>query len=299
MAIALGRILEFDGTQFADAFGQQPLGVSHTLADHPLLTLEAIADLADRIPLENVERHTGNQPLLNPDGAPDLTGQPSETVLGIETNGCWMVLWFIEQVPEYKQLMDDVLAVAAESVGSREGGMAARRREAFLFLSAPGALTPVHFDPEHNFLLQIRGVKDMNVRAFLDQAVQRVELERYYAGGHRNLAAMPDGETRTFTMHPGDGVYVPPFAPHWVQNGDRPSISLSITFRSRESERFERVHEFNGRLRRVGLHPKPYGASDSSDRVKELAFVTTTGWKKRLAGARALVAGNGHSGHHT
>jgi hypothetical protein len=31
-------------------------------------------------------------------------------------------------------------------------------------------------------------------------------------------------------MPPGDGVYVYPFAPHWVKNGPEPSVSLSITF---------------------------------------------------------------------
>ena len=41
-------------------------------------------------------------------------------------------------------------------------------REGFIFLSAPGSTTPAHTDPEHNFLLQVRGPKEMNVGAFPD-----------------------------------------------------------------------------------------------------------------------------------
>jgi hypothetical protein len=77
------------------------------------------------------------------------------------------------------------------------------------------------------------------------------------------------------------------------------SISLSITFRSRASERLEHVHEFNGQLRRLGLHPKPYGASDRSDRVKELAFIATTGWKKRLVALRGRFSRNGEPSQRT
>ena len=102
---------------------------------------------------------------------------------------------------------------------------------------------------------------------FPDPADQQRELDRYHDGGHRNLSAVPV-DAQTFILEPGRGVYVHPFAPHWVTNRDAVSISLSITFRTRRSEASERAHWLNARLRRVGLHPRPAGQGERVDRTK-------------------------------
>jgi len=259
-----------DRDAFINGFAREPVAVRHSLVDHPLLTLESIAELADSLPLASVERHRADLPVVAPGGAPNIEGAPSETVRQIETNGCWMVLWYLEQVPAYKALLDAILDEAEASLGGRDGGM--QRREAFLFLSAPNAITPVHFDPEHNFLLQIRGTKNMNVCPWDDPSSEQRELDRYHDGGHRNLDVMPK-ESKTFSLAPSHGVYVPPWRPHWVQNGDAVSISLSITFRTAVSERAERVHTVNARLRRLHLSPRPAGSSERVDRAKESAYL--------------------------
>ena len=286
-------MLQLDPVVLRQAFAHRPMAVAHTLADHPLLDLPALAELADALAPKDVERHEAHLPLVVPGGAPDLAGRPSESVLGIEDNGQWMVLWYIEQVPEYKALLDEVLSDAESYLSAHDGAdgewvMSPRRREAFLFLSAPDAVTPIHFDPEQNFLLQVRGVKDMNTCAFTDSQTARRAIERYYDGGHRNLSAMPAGETTTFRMPPGEGVYVPPFHPHWVRNGPRASISLSITFRTRASEQFERVHQMNARLRRMHLSPKPPGVSAREDRAKEAAHLLLSRSRRLLQRRSAL-----------
>jgi len=94
-----------------------------------------------------------------------------------------------------------------------------------------------------------------------------MELERYYGGGHRNLEAMPEG-VESFPMEPGDGVYVPSFRPHFVRSGPEVSISFSITFRTRESERAENVHRFNAKPRRRGRSHRAVGASPMADRAR-------------------------------
>jgi hypothetical protein len=212
-----------------------------------------------------------------PGGAEDLDGRPSETVLGIEENGCWMVLWYIEQDPAYRRLLHGCLDEVREAIGPRHG---MRRREGFLFLSAPNATTPVHFDPEHNLLLQIRGRKDMNVGRFASDAEQQRELDRYHDGGHRNLERVPE-DAELFRLAPGDGVYVHPFAPHWVRNGPAASISLSITFRTRQSERTERVHRLNAVLRRrLGASPRPAGRSAAADTAKAAVMASVDGARR-------------------
>src|SRR3546814_18644643 len=57
-----------------------------------------------------------------------------------------------------------------------------------VFISSPGSITPYHFDPEHNILLQLRGTKVMNVWPAGDERfAPRPQHERYHTGGHRNL----------------------------------------------------------------------------------------------------------------
>lgn len=271
------RLLELDPQQCEDGIGRHEFALQHSLKDHPLLTLEALAELADELPSGAVERHVGDQPKLLPGGAPHLSGRPSETVRTIASNGRWMVLWNLEQIPRYKKLLDEALDQATALVPKREEGML--RRECFLFLSAPHSVTPVHFDPEHNFLLQVRGSKYMHVGYFPDRAWESRELDRYYDGGHRNLEAMPP-DSRTFAMRPGDGCYIYPWAPHWVQNGPEASVSLSITFRTCRSQRHEHASLFNRRLRRHGLTPNPVGYSEQLDRAKA-ATMALVGWVRR------------------
>jgi hypothetical protein len=271
------RLLDLDPELTASSLGRAEFPVRHALAAHPLLTLEALAALADDLPPGAIERHAARQPLLVPGGAPDLGGKPSETVLTIETNGRWMVLWNLEQRPAYRKLLDEILDEAEPYLPAREGRMG--RRECFLFLSAPNATTPVHVDPENNFLLQIRGTKEIHVGRWPDRAWELRELDRYHDGGHRNLEAIPPLSS-SFRMEPGDGVYMYPWAPHWVQNGPRASISLSITFRTEKSERHERVHRLNRRLRGWGLKPTPPGVSDPLDRAKS-GTLGTIEWVRR------------------
>jgi hypothetical protein len=277
--------IEFD-EGFTQTFGYRPRAVRHSLVEHPLLSLDAIADLADRFP-GRIERHQADQPFVVPGGAPDLDGPPSETVRGIDSNGCWMVFWYIDQVPEYKRLLDQCLDHAEAFLPSGCGP--AIQREAFLFLSAPNALTPIHFDPEHNFLLQIRGQKSMHVCPFESAEAELRELDRYHDGGHRNLEALPsDGEL--FVLDPSDGVYVPSFMPHWVQNGAAASISLSITFRTQASRQAERVHRMNAGLRKLGLSPAPPGVSARRDQAKESVWIATHWLKGHLRPAKRALS---------
>jgi hypothetical protein len=287
-AVTVSPVFRLDRDEFVSRFARRPVAVDHTLADDPLLSLEEIANLAERFP-GRVERHSADLPQVMPGGAPapGLDLSPSEMVRGIEHNRCWMVFWYVDQDPAYKALLDRCLDQAESFLPSGTGP--ALQREAFLFLSAPNAVTPIHFDPEHNFLLQIRGHKDMNVCPFPSVDVERRELDRYHSGGDRNLPSLPpDGEV--FGLDPGRGVYVPSFMPHWVQNGPRASVSLSITFRSRESLRAERVHRINAQMRRFRLHPTPAGVSPARDRAKEAMWVavapTVRGSQRRLAALR-------------
>jgi hypothetical protein len=246
----------------------------HELCDHPLLTLEALVALAQRIPAEDVEYYRGDVP-IGIDGADTPSNGLSipDTIRRIEQCGSWMVLKYIQRDPEYRALLHAALAPLRELVGDATGEMV--NEQAFIFISSPGAVTPYHFDPEHNILMQIRGEKVMTIYPPADPRFASTEMhEAFHSGGHRNLPWREElaGAGRPVRLTPGDAVYVPVKAPHWVKNGDRPSISLSITWRSEWSYREEYAHGFNRLLRKAGLTPTPPGRFPDANLAKATGF---------------------------
>jgi hypothetical protein len=279
-----------ENADFARAYPGEAAAVVHRLQHHPLFALEALAELAGRLPESHVEHSRGD---LRVDQDPAAIRQealsPAEIVRTIATNRCWMVLKKVDADPAYAALIDQCLAEIAGVVEPATGPYL--RREAFVFISAPHSVTPFHMDPEHNILLQIAGQKTMRVYPAGDDRIVPQEIhEAFHRGGrHRNMKHLPefDRHARDFAMAAGDAVYVPVKAPHWVQNGAEPSISFSITWRSRLSDAEARVHRVNAGLRKVGLMPGTVGEAPAVDAVKvalHKAGKTATGVVKRVIG---------------
>ena len=262
------RVVEIDAAAFADAFAHRSVAIRHHLVEHPLFTIDAIADLADRLPPESVRRERGDLPLANYGSYVDVgDGPPSQTIKDVERNGVRISLRDIHQAPEYAELINECLDQVDELVADREGGMT--RRAGYLFITAPASTTPMHFDVEHSFLLQIKGVKHVHVAAFEDEpaALQR-EFDRYVDGRECDFEAM-QAVAEEFVIEPGVGVYLPSYVPHWVETEAGISISFSIPFHTEYVERAEAVSRINKRLRRIHLSPRPAGASESVDKTKQ------------------------------
>lgn len=240
---------------FAAAYPDRPQHLTHKLAGHPLLSLPALADLAERMPADSVEYNRGDLPLgIRPEDTPANGLTLGETIRTIESNGSWAVLKHVERDPAYAALLHDALEDLRPIVEATTGPML--HREAFLFLSSPGSVTPFHMDPEHNILLQIMGEKVMNVFPTHDEElVPPEQSEAFSLGGHRNLrwddSFLP--RVTPIRLTPGEAVLMPVKAPHFVQNGDGVSISFSITWRSRRSVAESELHSLNHKLRARGL----------------------------------------------
>lgn len=258
--------------------------LSHHLPDHPLLSIEALAQLGEGLPASEVEYNPGDVPIgILPEDIPSNGLSIGETIRTIDSNGSWAVLKNIENVAAYRALLMDLLAELEPVVTPRTGAMLTP--QGFIFISSPGSITPFHFDPEHNILLQLRGTKVMNVWPSGDERfADRREHERYHTGGHRNLPwqdAYRNGAQQV-PLAPGDAVLMPVMAPHFVANGDAPSISLSITWRSEWSYREAEAHAANAALRRMGLDPA------MPPRWPSYAWAKTVAW--RVARKLRLVA---------
>lgn len=247
----------------------------HNLTSHTLLSLERLVELATQLPTDSVEYNQADLPIgIDPKDIPKPQLGIADTIRSIEENGSWMVLKRIEQVPEYAKLLADTLAEIEPMVTARTGGMLGT--EGFIFISSPGSVTPFHFDPEHNILLQVRGSKTMTVFAPGDDTTAPAEVhELFHLGAHhRNLPWRDEfadiGEA--VALQPGEAIYVPVKAPHWVKNGPEVSISLSITWRSEWSYSEADTRAFNYELRKIGLTPRNPAAYPSRNRGKSIAY---------------------------
>ncbi len=255
---------------FAALYPETPGLVAHTLANHAMFSLDALVALAARMDPATVEYNRGDLPVgVDAEAAISNGLSIAETIRGIEENGSWLVLKFVERDPAYCALLGATLAELGPIVSPATGAML--KQEGFIFISSPQSVTPFHFDPEHNILLQLAGTKTMTVFPAADEnVVAGVEHERFHVGGHRNLPWHDDiaAKGRSFALSPGIGLYVPVKAPHWVQNGPSVSISFSITWRSEWSYAEADARAMNATLRRLGITPQSPGRYPTTNGLK-------------------------------
>lgn len=260
--------------QFGRLYPEKAGKLSHGVANHPMLELEALAKLAAVIDPAHVEYNSGNLPVgVDPDAVPGNGLSIEQTIRSIEENNSWMVLKWIENDPAYGALLAETLAPLRELVQPVTGPMLTL--QGFIFVSSPNAVTPYHMDPEHNILLQIRGDKTMTVFPSVDdELLSDVDHERYHMGGHRNLVWREEFARKgtAYDLTPGEAVYVPVKSPHWVKVGPELSISMSVTWRSSWSYREADARGFNHVARRFGLNPSAPGRYPHQNYAKAYAF---------------------------
>jgi len=258
---------------FAANYPERPHTLTHNLVEHSLLTLDALAALAGELPESLIEYNRGDLP-IGVDGKPGATGLSiSETIREIARANSWAVLKNVEQAPRYHALLLSLLEEIRPEIEAKTGAML--RPQGFIFISSPNAVTPYHFDPEHNILLQLQGSKVMTQFPAGDTAYAPDEVhETYHSGGARELT-WDDGlmrGAREFAIGPGEALFVPVMAPHFVRNGDAPSISLSITWRSDWSFEEADARGLNRLLRRAGFSPRAPGRWPQSNKPKAYAY---------------------------
>lgn len=258
---------------FAANYPEVPHVLGHDLRDHPLFELEALAQLGESLPDSSIEYNRGDLP-IGVDGKPARPAiSIGQTIRHIAETGSWAVLKNIEQNPLYAAILADLLEELRPQIEARTGRM--MMTQAFVFVSSPNAVTPYHFDPEHNILLQLRGSKVMTQFPAGDAKYAPDEIhEGYHTGGPRELTWREELSRggREFRIVPGEALFVPVMAPHFVRNGPEPSISLSITWRSEWSFAEADARAFNGVLRRAGITPRRTGRWPARNLAKALGW---------------------------
>lgn len=287
----MSRYLQIDKETFSSRYPGLPFVVRHSLADHPLFAISRLLELQKALPQGKIDYYTGRVGVNdNKRQAPPTGLTAEETIRQIKSAESWLVLKNIERDPEYRKLVEDCLAEVAPLAEPVSPGV--KQFEGWIFLTSPGSLTPYHLDPEHNLLLQIRGEKTVHLFDPADRDIlSEEELENYYTRsgtvGKLEFNHAYQEKAYTYTITPGDGVFIPVNAPHWLQVTGDVSISLSITFYSDDVYRRARLFRFNHILRRWGLRPSPYGKSAGRDRLKD--SVITTYLKARSLLGRPII----------
>jgi hypothetical protein len=260
---------------FDDAFPRQSMEFVHDLHLDDRLTLASVADLADRLPRRSVIADTAAQPLLVPQGGPPRGAleRPGDVIRDLYNANAWLTLLNVEDDPGMAELMNTRLDQLESGMIARRGSKRGklRRRVAFVFVSSPNSVTPVHFDIEHSLLMQVSGSKTVSIGSFESDAVRRHEFDRYWDGSHGRIENLPP-EIAAYTLTPGRAVYIPPGTPHWVHNGPNISLSVTLTYFTAATIRENRVEDFNSHLRRRHVKAREPGRSTLVDTGKVCAL---------------------------
>ena len=240
--------------RLSGAYPLAPTVLRHALTDHPLLTLSALADAAGELPAGHVERRIANA-VNGGEFAMDAAAHApvADTIRAIGTSGNWIMLRFVQNLPRYREFLHAMMAEIEGVIGAKTGPW--RTLKAFVFISAPGTLTPFHFDAEYNILFQIAGDKDFATYPPEPPFLPLDRREAHHRDGDNMLPWHPEYHARAMVhrLAPGDALYVPHAAPHWVRAGSRPSVSLSLTWQSDWSLATGEALAVNPLLRAVGL----------------------------------------------
>ncbi len=282
--------IELDVARF-DPFKVQT--VTHRLTEHPLLQLDSLQRLASRLAAKGSVRTHNDQAAPDTDfnHAPDTHKahlSPEETIRRIAEAKAWMSLLNVQRDPEYRALVDEVLDYVRPMVEPKDPGM--HFRAGWIFVTSPGAVTPFHFDHEHNFILQIHGTKLVNVWEPLDREVVTEEaLELFHAKHSREKLVWNEQvqkRAHVFEFKPGLGAYMPQTAPHWVKNGADVSVTFSCTYYTEATRRRQLLHRTNHSLRQLGYRPQPVSGDGLREQVKHLGLRAVQRGADRLKALR-------------
>jgi hypothetical protein len=262
-------IITLDAEIAKAKFLKDAFTLKHHLVGHPLFTLPRLVELAKSMPRDRIEYNSGKVAVgVKPEDVPRIDKSPEDVIKSIETANAWMVIKRVEHDPEYRAILDAFVHEA--NIAAGRSGDDYSDIEGFIFVSSAGATTPFHLDAEENILIQLHGDKFVRTFANADRALISEEAMEISPSKHRNQPYEDWFESRA-TLHalkPGDALHMPYMMPHWVSTGDSYSISMAMTWKTREVKRLNKIRLMNGTLRHFGLPQKPPGHAPLQDAAK-------------------------------
>jgi hypothetical protein len=268
----MNAIEAVDSRALTTLFPHETFAIRHAYADNPLFTLPRIIELLRSLPRDRIEFNSGKAAISqDPSATPMVDLPPEEIVRRIETSGAWMVLKRVETDPAYRAIIHDVLRTLAQARGYTSIEAADFRDiQGFIFVSSPKSTTPFHADSDENIFLQIHGQKFFHVYDNRDRSIASDDMLEDVVVKHRNMPYQPhyDEKAVHYDLQPGDGIFVPYQWPHYIKTSETYSISLSITWKSRDVRRRNDITVVNSMMRKMGLPQRAPGAHPMFDTIK-------------------------------
>jgi hypothetical protein len=256
----------FSRAELGPVLGDHPVGFTHALGNDSHFALDVLAPLVASLPPAWIRANNAQYSPHEPRGLEDLDADADLDVVvrSLATAPASIRAYNLEHTSEFRELHRALQAPVRELVGDAEGGVVAVNLG--VFLASLDSVTPAHPDRHHNLLFQVSGRKEVWVEDDPDRRAHHLRVVDYLSRPQNGAPTLPPG--RCFILGPGDGVYIPPYAFHWTTVLDGPAVGLSVGFSTPVTVRSATVHDFDMRLRRLGLKPRPSSIGGRRERMK-------------------------------
>jgi Cupin superfamily protein len=291
-SIAPAPRLDLDDAVFNENYDRVPFGFSHNLHHLTLFENETLRSLCERYAAHPEDYFVSRSAPTA--GAvfysvPKTPLKPHEAFDHLTAGSYKILLKRLERHHDgFRDLLNTVFAQVRWQLQRNRFPVEAVRLESSVFISAPQATTPFHFDPEVNFFSQIEGEKIYHL--YEPSVLAEDEVEPLYVRamtdiGQVDLARRDPSAEHVIRLQPGMGLHQPQDAPHWVETVGSRSISYTFVYETHEGQRRSRVRSFNSYLRRLHIDPARPGEHPARDAVKAAAMAAVIPARKQIGKA--------------
>ncbi len=241
-------------------WAKAPLRLSHRLAEHPLYSMDALAELIEGYPrqhyaLVEMGPQGSNRRLWREGDIGQLSGH--EVIEAIKRGRMWLNLRNVGQVDKrYRDVLDQIF----EEVRARVPGYDTYDRTCGILISSPKAQVYYHIDLPGQSLWQLHGKKRVYLYPAEAPFLTGEQLERvalYEVEVDVPYEPSYDEKALQFEIGPGEMLHWPLNAPHRVENLDCLNVSMTTEYWTETIRRSQIINMANGILRdKMGLTPK-------------------------------------------
>jgi hypothetical protein len=284
--------LDLDDAVFSENYDRVPFGFSHNLHGLMLFENEMLRSLSERYAAHPEDYFVCGS--ASSAGAvfysvPKTPLKPHEAFDQLEAGSYKILLKRLERHDGgFRDLLNTLFAQVKGQLQRNRFPDEAVRLESSVFISAPQATTPFHFDPEVNFFSQIEGEKIYHL--YEPSVLAEDEVEPLYVRattdiGQVDLARRDPSAEHVFRLQPGAGLHQPQDAPHWVETVGSRSISYTFVYETREGRMRSQVRSFNAYLRRLHFDPARPGERPTRDAIKAAAMAAAIPVRRQIGKA--------------